>query len=73
MFVSSDQFYLNVRLLRGLQGLGMNIPPTKMAQKQLIARLLIAELVDPRTTYVDTNAKSMYIAEIRAFCPDLFH
>jgi hypothetical protein len=53
--------------------MGANISPTKMAQKQLIAKLLVAELVDPRTTYIDTTSKTMYVAEIRSFCPDLFN
>ena len=73
MFITSDQFYLNVRLLRGLAAMGANISPAKQAQKQLIAKLLVAELLDPRTTYVDHNAKTMYVAEIKMFCPDLFH
>ena len=73
MFVAADQFRLSMNLLRGLAALGQNIPPTKSAQKELLAKLLVAELVDPRTTYIDTTTKSMYVAEIRMHCPDLFH
>jgi len=72
MFWPADQFFLNFKILRGLAALGDQISPHKQLQKQLLAKLLLAQLLDPRSVFLDTTKRTMYIAEIRIYCPDLF-
>ena len=73
MFCSSDQFQLNFNLLRGLAALGDKLSVVKQAQKQQLARLLLADLVDPRNSSIDNISKIRYVAEIKMYCPDLFN
>lgn len=73
MFCSSDQFQLNFNLLRGLAALGDQLSVVKQAQKQQLARLLLADLIDPRDRSLDNISKIRYIAEIKMYCPDLFN
>lgn len=73
MFCSSDQFQLNFNLLRGLAALGDKLSVVKQAQKQQLARLLLADLLDPRNNSIDNISKIRYVAEIKMYCPDLFN
>jgi hypothetical protein len=73
MFCSGDQFQLNFHLLRGLAALGDKLSIVKQAQKQQLARLILADLIDPRNTAIDNISKIRYVAEIKMYCPDLFN
>jgi len=72
MFCQGDQFLLNFNLLRGLAAMGNTASEVKQMTKYQIAKVLLADLVDPRNTLLDHNTKVRYIAEIRMYCPDLF-
>lgn len=73
MFCSGDQFQLSLNLLRGLAAFGDNLSIVKQAQKQQLAQLLLADLMDPRNRAIDHNSKVRYVAEIKMYCPDLFN
>lgn len=73
MFCPGDQFAFNFNLLRGFASMGDNLSPVKTIQKQQLAKILLADLVDPRNYALDNNAKVRYVAEIKMYCPDLFN
>lgn len=73
MFCSGDQFQLSFNLLRGLAALGDKLSIIKQAQKQQLAQLLLADLMDPRNRAIDNISKIRYVAEIKMYCPDLFN
>ena len=73
MFCSGDQFQLSFNLLQGLAALGDKLSVIKQAQKQQLAQLLLADLMDPRNRAIDNISKIRYVAEIKMYCPDLFN
>ncbi len=73
MFCPGDQFFLNFNLLRGFAAMGDKLSIVKQAQKQQLAKLLLADLTDPRNQTLDHTSKVRYVAEIKMYCPDLFN